>query len=147
LRGGLLVTAIAIGLLPTYRFIGSMIWFKEYLGDYQLFWGIGSAPVKSRLRPIWFPLSADRIDARAPIRAPAVLAVAVRLGPRRRSGHQPRNAKNLDANAIAIGFVYGCGAGVLLGGQVSLFIGALVIAGCRCSQSALARSSARRPLR
>ena len=45
LRLGLLVAAIGIGLLTLYRFVGAMVWFREYLRDFQVFWGIASEPL------------------------------------------------------------------------------------------------------
>jgi hypothetical protein len=36
-RIGLLACAMLAGLVPIYQFIGSMIWFHQYLGDYQVF--------------------------------------------------------------------------------------------------------------
>ena len=46
LRVGLLVCALLASLGPIYQFIGSMIWFHQYLGDYQVFWGITKVPVE-----------------------------------------------------------------------------------------------------
>ena len=38
LRLSLLACALLIGIGPLYQFVGSMIWFHEYLGDYRVFW-------------------------------------------------------------------------------------------------------------
>ncbi len=40
LRLGLLAAALLIGFVPVLRFIGSMLWFHNFLGDYQVFWGL-----------------------------------------------------------------------------------------------------------
>ena len=55
LRLGLLIAAMGFGFVQTYQYLGSMIWFREYLGDYQVFWGIGSAPLNRVYGHYGFP--------------------------------------------------------------------------------------------
>jgi len=116
LRGGLLVTAIAIGLLPTYRFIGSMIWFKEYLAITSSS-GVSVRRRSNRSTPIWFPYPPTGLMLVRPFGLlpfwPSLFAwglagaAAISLATRR----------ILTPNAIAIGFVTAAGAGVLLGAR------------------------------
>ena len=56
LRLGLLLCGLLANLGPIYQFIGSMIWFHQYLGDYQVFSGITKVPLAD-LRPSCFCLS------------------------------------------------------------------------------------------
>jgi len=128
LRVGLLACALLVGLFPTYQFVGSMIWFHQFLGDFQVFWGITKVPLGSiydhrvfaypptttllltpfGLLPFWASLIAWS----------AVGAAAI-TGTARRFVAPP---------AIGLGFLTYAGIGVLLGGQISFFVGALVIA-------------------
>lgn len=129
LRLGLLATALAIGFVPLYRFIGSMVWFREFLGDYQVFWGIGSAPLEWVYGHYGFPYPPTALMLVRPFGLlpfwPSFIAwglagaVALSLAARR----------IVKPGAIALGFITAAGIGVLAGGQISLFIGALVIAG------------------
>ena len=129
LRLGLLVAGLGVGLLPIYRYLGSMIWFREYLGDYKVFWGIGSAPLEWVYGHYGFPYPPTALLLVRPFGLlpfwPSLVAwglagaVAISLAARRMMG----------PGAVALGFVTAAGVGVLAGGQISLFIGALVIAG------------------
>jgi hypothetical protein len=47
LRLGLLTAALLVGMVPVFRFVGSMFWFREFLGDWQVFWINASAPLES----------------------------------------------------------------------------------------------------
>jgi hypothetical protein len=131
LRLGMLATALAIGLVPTYQYVGSMVWFHEYLGDYNVFWGIGSAPlnwVYGHFRPV-FPYSPPALILIRPFGLlpfwPSFLAwsvigvTAMSLAARRIIGPK----------AIALGFTTAAAIAVLACGQISLFIGALIIGG------------------
>jgi len=135
LRVALLVSAFLLNLIPLYQFIGSMIWFREYLGDYKVFWGIASLPGGEAyehqvfgypptalllikpfgLLPFWPSLLAWSAGG-----ALAMILAARRIMP---------------LAAIALGLATYAGIGVLVGGQISLFIGALVIAAISASQS------------
>ena len=129
LRLGLLAGAIAIGLLPLYRFIGSMIWFREYLGDYQVFWGIASAPLEWVYGHYGFAYPPTALLLVRPFGLlpfwPSLIAWGVAgataMGFATRRIMWPR--------AVALGFLTSAALGVLAGGQISFFIGALVIAG------------------
>lgn len=133
LRLSLLAGALAFNIIPIFRFVGSMIWFREYLGDYQVFWGIGSLPIEHVYdhRIVAYPPSAlllIRPFALLPfwsslIAWSALGAAALIVAARRAFGPV----------AIGLGFVTYAGVGVLLGGQISLFIAALVIAGLACA--------------
>jgi hypothetical protein len=134
LRLGLLATAFAIGLVPLYRFIGSMIWFREYLGDYQVFWGIGSAPLEWVYGRYGFPYPPTALMLVRPfgllplwlslIAWGAAGALAISLAARR----------IIHPKVIALGFITSAGLSVLAGGQISLFIGALVIGALSAAQ-------------
>lgn len=129
LRLGLLAAAFAVGLVPIFRFVGSMIWFREYLGDYQVFWGIGSAALHDVYGRYGFPYAPTALLLVRPFGLvpfwPSLVAwgfagaVAIGAASRRMMGRR----------ALALGFCTSAFLGVLAGGQVSLFVGALVIAG------------------
>jgi hypothetical protein len=129
LRVGLLVGALGIGLLPLYRFIGSMIWFREYLGDYQVFWGVASAPLEWVYGRYGFPYPPTALMLVRPFGLlpfwPSLIvwglagAAAMILAARRIM--RPR--------AVLLGFLTSAALGVLASGQISFFIGAMVIAG------------------
>jgi hypothetical protein len=135
LRFALLAAALLVGLFPTFRFVGSMIWFREFLGDFQVFWGIGAAPVDwayGHYAPVFaYPPTALLLLRPFGLLPfwPAFVAwgllgvAAISLAARRTIG--PR--------AIAIGFASSAAVAVLAGGQISLFIGALVIGGLGAS--------------
>jgi Glycosyltransferase family 87 len=127
LRLGLLAGALLLNLVPIYQFVGSMIWFHHYLGDYQVFWGITKIPLDQiyghrvfaypptalmlfspfGLLPFWPSLAAWSSVGMA-----AITCAARRLMP---------------PLAIALGLITYAGVGVVLGGQISLFMGALII--------------------
>jgi hypothetical protein len=135
LRLSLLALAVGIGLTSIYQFIGSMIWFREYLGDYQVFWGISSVPLVRiydhrvfayppsallLIRPFgWLPFWPSLLAWSVTGMAAFFFAVRRIMRP----------------SAIALGLATYAGVGVLLGGQISLFIGALLIAGLSVQNS------------
>lgn len=129
LRLGLLTAALAIGFVPIFQFIGSMIWFREFLGDYQVFWINGSAPLELNYGRWLFPYPPTTL---AFVKAFGLFpfwpsffawglagAAAICLASRRMIG--PR--------ALAIGLCSCAAVTTLASGQISLFVGALVIAG------------------
>jgi Glycosyltransferase family 87 len=129
LRLGLLGAALLIGFVPVLRFIGSMLWFHNFLGDYEVFWGIGSAPLDWVYGHYGFPypvtaLLLVRLFGLLPF-WPSYVAwglagsVAIACASRRMTS----------TGALALGFCTSAMISVLAGGQTSLFIGALVIAG------------------
>lgn len=137
LRLALLIAAITIGLMPLYRVIGSMIWFREYLGDYNVFWGIETAPIEwvyghynpvfaywptslMLLRPFGLLPFWPSLIAWDCIGAAAITFAARRI---------------MRPAAIALGFTTCAGVSALIEGQISLFVGALVIAALSSSQS------------
>ena len=135
LRLSLLAIAIGLSMAPAYRFVGSMIWFREYLGDYQVFWGISAVPLDRiydhrvfayppsalmLIKPFgWLPFWPSLIAWSAAGVAAISFALRRVMGPA----------------AIALGFATYAGVGVLVGGQISLFIGALVVAGLNAPSS------------
>ncbi|HEX8841943.1 MAG TPA: glycosyltransferase family 87 protein [Sphingomicrobium sp.] len=129
LRLGLLVAALATGLLPLYRFIGSMIWFREYLGDYQVFWGIGSAPLEWVYGHYGFPYPPTALMLVRPFGMLPFWPSLVAWGMAGAAAIILAARRVMQPAAIALGFVTSAAVGVLAGGQVSLFIGALVMAG------------------
>jgi Glycosyltransferase family 87 len=135
LRVGLLVAALAIGLLPLYRFIGSMIWFREYLGDYQVFWGIGSAPLEWVYGHYGFPYPPTALMLVRPFGMLPFWPSLVAWGMAGAGAIILAARRVMQPAAIALGFVTSAAVGVLAGGQVSLFIGALVMAGLSAASS------------
>ncbi len=137
LRLSLLACALLIGIGPLYQFVGSMIWFHEYLGDYRVFWGVSRLPL-GRIydhHVFAYPpasLLLFRPFALLPfypslIAWSAVGAVAMVYA-----------ARNLvRPGALILGFLTFAGLGVLLGGQISLFIGALILTALRSSDPRL----------
>ncbi len=133
LRLSLLAFALAANLWPLYQFIGSMIWFREYLGDFKVFWGISSVPLDEIYdhRVFAYPPTALMLILPFGLLTfwPSLIlwssagAAAISCAARRLM--QPR--------AIAIGFLTYAGIGVLLHGQISLFVGALIMAGLSAS--------------
>src|SRR5690349_17700819 len=133
LRNGLLACALIANLLPIHRFIGSMIWFHEYLGDYQVFWGITKVPTNEIYDHQVFAYPPSALGLLSPFGLlpfwPALLAwsatgaAAICWASRR----------VMPPLAMGIGFVTYAGIGVLVGGQISLFVGALVLAGLGAS--------------
>ena len=133
LRWCLLVCALAANLLPLYRFIGSMIWFREYLGDYKVFWGIASVPYEKvydyhvfaypptallligpfGLIPFWPSLILWSTAGAA-----ALIVSARRL---------------VRPLAIGLGLLTFAVCGAILHGQTSLVIGGLIMAGLAAS--------------
>jgi hypothetical protein len=128
LRVGLLIAALILGLLPLYRFIGSMIWFREYLGDYQVFWGIGSAPLESVYGRYGFPYPPTALMLLRPFGVLPFWPSLVAWGVAGAAAMVLATRRIMRPNAIALGFITSAAVGVLAGGQISLFIGALVMA-------------------
>jgi len=125
----LLFAGLCIGLIPSLGFIASMIWFKEYLGDYQVFWGIGSAPLDLVYGHYGFPyppsaLFLVRTFGLLPF-WPSLLAWIVAGATAIVFASRPV----IGPQALAIGFCTNAMIAVLAGGQTSLFVGALIIAG------------------
>jgi hypothetical protein len=128
LRIGLLVCALLANLAPIYHFLGSMIWFREYLGDYQVFWGITQIPFERIYDQRVFAYPPTTMLLLIPFGlAPFLLSLvawsatgAVAIGCAARRLMRPL--------AILLGFLTYAGLGVLVGGQISLFVGALIMA-------------------
>jgi hypothetical protein len=129
LRLGLLSAALLVGLVPVFRFVGSMFWFREFLGDWQVFWINASAPLDQVYGRWLFPYPVTALFLVRPFGLlpfwPSLVAwgaagsAAISFGARRM----------LAPRALAIGLCSSAAVTVLVSGQISLFIGALVIAG------------------
>lgn len=118
-----------LGAWRLFQPIGSMIYFHRYLGDYNVFWGIGSAPLSSVYVRYGFPYPPSSLIL---VRAfglfpfwPSFLlwcmagVAAITLAA----------ARTTPLRSVAVGFLSCAALGALVGGQTSLFIGALVMAG------------------
>jgi hypothetical protein len=129
LRLGLLASALILSLVPVYQFVGSMLWYGEYLGDYKVFWGVTKIPTHGIYdhRAFAYPPTALLLILPFGLLPfwPSLVAwsaagvVAIGCSAR-------RIASGL---AVNLGFLSFAAIGVVLGGQISLFVGALVIAG------------------
>ena len=128
-RLGLLACALLANVVPIYRFIGSMIWFHHYLGDYQVFWGITKVPLGNIYDHRVFAYPPTALMLLSPFGLlpfwPSLVAWSI-VGVAAMTCAASRIMRPL---AITIGFITFAGIGVVLGGQISLFIGALIIAG------------------
>lgn len=133
LRLGLLACAVAANLGPLYQLIGSMVWFRDYLGDFQVFWGIASVPFNE--------IYGHRVFAYPPTTLLLILPFGLipfwpslilwsTAGAVALSAAASRIARPL---AIALGFLTYAAVGALLHGQTSLFVGALIMAGLTAS--------------
>lgn len=135
-RIGLLTCALLVNLFPLYRFIGSMIWFHQYLGDYQVFWGITQIPTGTiydhrvfayppstmlLLSPFGFLPFWPSLVAWSAVGVAAIAATAKRI---------------MEPRAIALGCLTYAGVGTIVGGQISFFVGALIIAALGAPQPA-----------
>jgi hypothetical protein len=129
LRLSLLAVALGLGFVPLFRFLGSMIWFRDYLGDYQVFWGIGSAPLELVYGRYGFPYPPSALLLVRPFGLLPFWPSLVAWAAAGAAAMIVVTRRVMGARAIALGFVTSAGLGVLVGGQTSLFIGALVIAG------------------
>lgn len=129
LRLGLLIAAMAVGFVPTFQYIGSMIWFREYLGDFRIFWGIGSAPLGWVYGHYGFPYPPTALLLVRPFGLLPFWPALVLWGIAGAAAIGLATRKTISPIALSIGFVTAAGAGVLFGGQISLFVGALIIAG------------------
>lgn len=133
-RLGLLICALLANMVPIYQFIGSMIWFREYLGDFQVFWGITKLPLDQVYDHHVFAYPPTAMMLLAPFGSlpfwPSLIAwsaagaAAIACAARRL----------MPPLAIALGFLTYAGIGVLLGGQISLFVGALIVTAVSTSQ-------------
>ncbi len=134
-RVGLLVCALLMNLVPVYQFVGSMFWFHQYLGDYQVFWGITKVQLHNIYdhRVFAYPPSALMLISPFGIlpfwlsliawSAAGVTAITCATRPM------------IQPLAIALGFLTFAAIGVVVGGQISFFVGALIIAGLNARSS------------
>jgi hypothetical protein len=131
LRLGLLGAALAIGFVPLFQFIGSMVWFHRYLGDWNVFWGIETAPLKwvyGHYLPV-YPYAPTGLMLFRPFGLLPFWPALVAWGLAGVTAVSFAFRPIVPSRAIALGFITCAGIDVLVQGQTSLFIGALVVAG------------------
>lgn len=129
LRSYLLLAGMAVGLIPALGFVFSMVWYRDYLGDYNVFWGIGSAPLKLVYGHYGFPYPPSALLL---VRAfgllpfwPSLIAWSAAGATAIAFAARPM----LRGRMLAISFCTNAMISVIAGGQTSLFVGALIIAG------------------
>lgn len=128
LRIGLLASAFLATLGPIYQFIGSMIRFHRYRGDFQVFWAVTRLPIDQiyDYRVFAYPPTAMLLFepfGRLPFWA-SLLAWSITGA----AGLSCAATRLMRPLAIGLGFFTYAGLGVLLGGQVGLIVAALIIA-------------------
>jgi hypothetical protein len=128
LRLALLVCALLANLGPIYQFIGSMIWFHQFLGDYQVFWGITKVPLAQIYDHHVFAYPPTTMLLLAPFGLPAFFPSLVAWSAAGAAAITFAARRFMRPLAITLGFLTYAGIGVLLGGQISLFVGALIMA-------------------
>ena len=133
LRGGLLIAALAIGFFPLYRFLGSMIWFHQYLGDYQVFWAITKKPVEHLYDHRVFAYPPTALLLLWPFGALPFTAALIAWNIAGIAAIWRAFAGIIPRRALLIGLATFAGTGVIVGGQISLFIGALIIGALRAT--------------
>jgi hypothetical protein len=133
-RIGLLACAMLAGLVPIYQFIGSMIWFHQYLGDYQVFWGITKVPISQIYDHHVFAYPPTTMLLLAPFGLPSLFPSLVAWSVAGAAAITGSLRRLMDPLAITLGFLTYALIGVLVGGQISLFMGALIITGLGTSQ-------------
>lgn len=127
MRVGLLACALLANLWPIYHFVGSMIWFHEYLGDYQVFWGITKVPLVRIYEHRVFAYPPTTMLLLAPFGLLAFVPSLIVWSAAGAAAFVCAATRVMRPFAIALGFLTYAGIGVLLGGQISLFVGALVM--------------------
>lgn len=128
LRVGLLACALLAGLAPIYQFIGSMIWFREYLGDFQVFWGITKVPVGGIYDHHVFAYPPTTLLLLTPFGQLPFWASLVAWSAVGTAAITYTARRIMRPLAVGLGLLTYAGIGTLLGGQISFFVGALVIA-------------------
>jgi hypothetical protein len=127
IRTLLLGIAVAVGSYSTAIWIAGQIHFRDYLGDYSVFWGVAALPIERLYGDIHFPYPPSALLLIRPFGylqfwwAYAVwtgLGVALMVLAARRI---------VGWDSILIGFLSAAALGVVVGGQTSLFIGALIV--------------------
>jgi hypothetical protein len=129
LRVVLLTMGLSAGLVPIYRFLGSMVWFRAYLGDFNVFWGISAIPLEHIYDHHVFAYPPTALLLIKPFGLMPFWVSLVAWGLAGTLGLLFALRKIVGHSAIALGFATFAAIGVLAGGQISFFIGALVIAG------------------
>ena len=118
-------------LVPVYRFVGSMIWFREYLGDYKVFWGITKISFRHIYDHHVFAYPPTGLLLFWPFGKLSFLPSLISWSAAGTAAVLFATRGAISPRALALGFVTYAGIGVLLGGQISLFIGALILGALR----------------
>ncbi|MEO5774801.1 MAG: glycosyltransferase family 87 protein [Sphingomicrobium sp.] len=139
-RYGLLFVALATGIIITLPWIIVQFRIDDYLGDFQLFWKISQIPVHDLYGPVAlardpteasfvFPYPPTALLLILPFGAlpfPLALATWSLLG---LLAMTVAARRIVEPKAIFLGFFTAAVLGVTVGGQVSLFVGGLIIGG------------------
>ena len=129
LRYGLLLAAIVVGGFMIYPFIGSQIHFRDYLGDYQLFWHMAQRPMRDLYVDFPFPYPPTALLLMRPfglLPFPAALIAWSGLG---LAAVFVAGRRIVSLRAMLVSLATAAVLGVAIGGQVSLFAAALIIGG------------------
>ena len=134
LRFSLLACGLLANLLPVYQLIGSMIWFHQYLGDYQVFWGITKVPLDRIYDRRVFAYPPSTLILLSPFGFLPFWPSLIVWGAAGTAAICWTASRIMGPLAIAIGFLTFAGIGALLEGQISFFVGALIIASLSAAQ-------------
>ena len=129
LSRALLLGAILIGGFLLVPFIGSQIHFRDYLGDYQLFWHMAQRPMRDVYADFPFPYSPTALLLMRPfglLPFPAALLLWSGLG---LAAMFMAGRRIVSVKAMLVSLATAAVLGVAVGGQVSLFVAALIIGG------------------
>jgi hypothetical protein len=129
LRYALLLVALVIGGFLIVPFIGSQIHFRDYLGDYQLFWHMAQRPMRDVYADFPFPYPPTALLLMRPfglLPFPAALLAWSGLG---LAAMFVAGRRIVSIKAMLVSLGTAAVLGVAIGGQVSLFVAALIIGG------------------
>lgn len=134
----LLGAGLGAGIFFILPWLASQIYFRDYMGDYEVFGLIASTPIENLYGRYRFPYPPSALIL---IRAFGGLsfwwAYAAWVG----SGLVALSVaarRMVTREAIVLGFLSYAGIGLIVSGQTSLFIAALIIAGVTTKRPALA---------
>ncbi|MFL6734406.1 MAG: glycosyltransferase family 87 protein [Sphingomicrobium sp.] len=138
LRFGLMFAALAIGNFLLLPFIATQIYFRDYLGDFQLFWHMSQYPMTALYAEVPFPYPPTGLLLIRPfglLPFPAALIAWSAAGYAAVAFAMRHMA---DGRAFLISLFSAALMGVLIGGQVSLFVAALIAGGITAKRPWLA---------
>ena len=134
-RLGLLACALLANFIPVYQFVGSMIWFHQYLGDFRVFWGITKIPLNHVYDHRVFAYPPSTLLLLSPLGLLPFWAALIAWSAAGVAAVTYASRSMMRPETIALGLVTFAGIGVLLGGQISLFVGALIMAALNSPES------------